>query len=222
LISKASCFCGIFGSEIYFTVNLMATGLFVTKRFVNLNTYMTFYKTLVLIALSFNVATGAFTQIRKPGSSQQNLTSDRQMADQAILSIREAVQNTNSKKLKKEHHTYEADGCVEEGVVDYYFDGKAIVKIVESGSIGDGSWVNEYYYQSGKVIFCFETITGGPAIGEVTKKEYRFYIKDGRILKAMEGKRIIKTDSKASESIATAKNIFNAYASKDFAGALCN
>ncbi|QDW25624.1 hypothetical protein [Pedobacter sp. KBS0701] len=183
---------------------------------------MTFCKTVLLFSLSFGLTNAAFAQVTKPAPLQQNVTSNKQMVDQAILAIRQDVQKINSKPLKKEHYTYESAGCTEDGVVNYYFDGKAIVKIVESGSIGDGSWVNEYYYRSGKVIFCFETIIGGPAIGKVTKTEYRFYVKDGIPLKTMEGAKTVKSDSKASESIGTAGSIFEAYTSKDFAGALCN
>ena len=183
---------------------------------------MTFCKTVVLLFLSFGLTNVAFAQVTKPAPSQQNLTSNKQMVDQAILAIRQHVQKINSKKLKKEHYTYESAGCTEDGVVDYYFDEKAIVKVIESGAIGDGSWINEYYYHSGKVIFCFQTIVGGPAIGKVTKTEYRFYVKDDSPLKTMEGAKTVKSDSKASESIGTAKRIFKAYASKDFAGALCN
>lgn len=179
-------------------------------------------KTVVLFTLFFILTNGVFAQITKPASSKQNLTSNKQMADQAILTIRQDVQKINSKPLKKEHYTYESDGCTEDGVVDYYFDGKAIVKIVESGSIGDGSWVNEYYYRSGKVIFCFETIVGGPAIGKVTKTAYRFYVKDGSLIKAMEGTKTITAGSKSGESVGTANRIFKAYTSKDFSGALCN
>ncbi|MCX2495984.1 hypothetical protein OQX63_20985 [Pedobacter sp. PF22-3] len=179
------------------------------------------FKIVLLFFLSFGLTNGVFAQTTKP-ASQQNLTSNKQMVDQVILAIRKDVQKINSKKLKKEHYTYESAGCVEEGVVDYSFDEKTNVKIVESGSIGDGSWVNEYYYQSGKVIFCFQRIVGGPAIGKITKTEYRFYIKDGSIVKAMEGTKTIKADSKASESLGTANRIFKAYASKDFAAALCN
>ena len=183
---------------------------------------MTFCKTALLFSLFFSLTNGVFAQTTKPAALQLNLTSNKQTVDHAILEIRQHVQKINSKKLKKEHYTYESAGCTEDGVVDYYFDEKAIVKVIESGAIGDGSWVNEYYYQSGKVIFCFQTIVGGPAIGKVTKTEYRFYVKDDSPLKIMEGAKTVKSDSKATEFIGTANRIFKAYASKDFAGALCN
>lgn len=177
-------------------------------------------KTVLLFFLSFGLTTGVFAQTTKPGSSQQNLSSGKQMVDHAILAIRRNVQTINSKKLKKEHYTYEIS-CVDGGVADYYFDGKAIVKIVESGSKGDGTWVNEYYYQSGKVIFCFNSIVGGPAIGEVMKSEYRFYIKDNRLIKVMEGKKTIEVEPSRNEFIETAYKLIKAHSSKDFEVALC-
>jgi hypothetical protein len=104
---------------------------------------MAFNKTVLLFSLSFILTNGGFAQKKEPKSSQQSATTANQMGGQAI----------NSKGLKKQHFTYESAGCAEDGVVDYYFDNKDIAKIVESGAIGDGSWVNEYYYQSGKIIF---------------------------------------------------------------------
>jgi hypothetical protein len=183
---------------------------------------MTFHKILFLVSLSFGLVSGASAQAVKPKAPRQNTTTDMQASDNDISAIRGAVQSTNSKSLKKQHYTYESAGCAEDGVVDYFFDNKEIVKIMESGAIGDGSWVDEYYSRSGKVIFCFETIIGGPAIGKVTKTEYRVYVKDGRPIKTMEGTKTVKDDTKAREYIETASKIFKAYASKDFVGALCN
>ncbi len=176
-------------------------------------------KTVLLFFLSFGLTTGMFAQTTRPGSSQQNL-SGKQMVDQAILAIRKNVQEINSKKLKKEHYTYEIS-CVDGGVADYYFDGKAIVKIVESGSKGDGTWVNEYYYQSGKFIFCFSSDVGGPAIGEVVKSEHRFYVKDNRLIKVMEGKKTIEGEPSWNEVIERAYKLIKANSSKDFETALC-
>lgn len=183
---------------------------------------MAFCKTILLFSLSFALTNVVFTQAVKPGPSKQSVTTNSQTGDQAILAIRQTVQTINSKSLKKEHYTYESGGCANDGVVDYYFDHNEIVKIMESGAMGDGSWVNEYYYQSGKVIFYFEKTVGGPAIGKVTKTEYRVYVKDGSPVKTLEGTKTVKADTKASEAIQTANKIFKAHASKDFVGALCN
>ena len=183
---------------------------------------MIFHKILLLFSLCFSLTSGTSAQTVKPKEPLKNMTTGMQSDDKDILSIKDAVQATNGKSLKRQHYTYESAGCVEDGVVDYFFDNKEIVKIMESGSVGDGSWVDEYYYRSGKVIFCFETIIGGPAIGKVTKTEYRVYTKDGRPVKTIAGKKTVKDDAKARESIETASKIFKAYASKDFVAALCN
>lgn len=54
--------------------------------------------------------------------------------DADIESIRTAYKEINSKTLTKEHYTYEAAGCAEDGVVEYYLDKQQILKIKESGS----------------------------------------------------------------------------------------
>jgi hypothetical protein len=183
---------------------------------------MAFQKTILLFSMCFSLAGGGFAQAVKPKTPLQKTTTGMEASNNNIASIRDAVQETNGKNLKKQHYTYESAGCAEDGVVDYFFDNKEIVKIIESGAIGDGSWVDEYYYRSGKVIFCFETIIGGPAIGKVTKTQYRVYVKDGRAIKTMKGTKIVRDDIKAGESIQTANKIFKAYVTKDFVGALCN
>ncbi|RFZ90971.1 hypothetical protein D0C36_18675 [Mucilaginibacter conchicola] len=142
--------------------------------------------------------------------------------DADIAAIRQEYQKINAQKLTKQHFTYESSGCVEDGQLDFYLDGKNIVKVTESGAIGDGSWVNQYYYSDGKVIFCLESLEGGPAAGPVTKTEYRYYIKDGKALRMMEGAKVVKNDSKVSDILRSANNIYKAYATKKFAEALCN
>lgn len=144
-------------------------------------------------------------------------------AEQEVAAIRKAYQQINTLPIKHERFTYESPGCVEDGVVNYYIQGTNIVKVTESGAIGDGSWVHEFYYSSGKVIFCYELLVGGPAIGNTTKTEYRIYVKNNRALKATADRKPIPvTDSKATEAITTANKIYKAYKNKDFAAALCN
>ncbi|WP_133300147.1 hypothetical protein [Mucilaginibacter terrenus] len=67
-----------------------------------------------------------------------------------------------------------------------------------------------------------ETIIGGPAIGKVTKTQYRYYIKDGRPIRVMEDAKIIPSGSKAAEMLGTSRRILKAYTTKDFAAAVCN
>ena len=165
-------------------------------------------KTYKLIILFFFICGLTFAQ------------SGANMAD--IGAIRQRYLALANLKLSSQRFTYESSGCVEDGVVIFYFDGKEIVKIAESGSIGDGSWVNEYYYNNGKIFFALETITGGPAIGKVTTTQYRYYVKNGQPIRVMEGKKIIPTDSKATEMLQTAGKIYKAYTTKDFASAICD
>jgi len=139
-----------------------------------------------------------------------------------IAVIRAAFKKINSAALKQEQFKYEADGCVEDGVVQYFFQGKEIVKIAESGSIGDGSWKNEYYYEGGKFIFAYETIVGGPADGPETKSEYRIYVKDGKAIRYMEGQKIIPNDSRVTEALPIAAKLYKAFTAKNFAEILCS
>jgi hypothetical protein len=148
--------------------------------------------------------------------------SQRRATEPDIAAIRQQYQTINALKLTGQRFTYESAGCAEDGVVNYFLKNKEIVKITESGSIGDGSWMNEYYFSAGQIIFCLETIVGGPAIGKATKTQYRYYVKNGRPIRVMEGSKIRPADSKATEILRTAGKIYKAYATKDFVSALCN
>ncbi|OQP57204.1 hypothetical protein A3860_11635 [Niastella vici] len=150
------------------------------------------------------------------------LFAQQKAADADIEAIRSAYKEINSQSLTKEHYTNEAAGCAEDGVVDYFLDKQQIVKIKESGSIGDGSWTTEYYYRNGDLIFIYETLTGGPANGKVEKSEYRVYVKSSRVIRFMNNQQIIPADSKAGELTETALKLFKAHTTKKFAEVLCN
>lgn len=141
--------------------------------------------------------------------------------DASIAAIRAEFKRINALPLLTEEFQYEAASCVEDGVVAYFLDNQGIVKIVESGSIGDGSWTREYYYQSGKFIFCYEVIVGGPAEGPETKSEYRTYVKDDKVVRYMEDKKTVPANSKASGEVTTAYKLVKAYTTRDFAKVLC-
>lgn len=177
-------------------------------------------KVTFLFALLLLLMAELFAQVPPISRGSRALIQADAPAD--VSAIRQMYQNINLLKLQKQRFTYESAGCAEDGVVNYFFDNKTIVKITESGSMGDGSWVNEYYYDAGRVIFCLESLIGGPAIGEVTKTEYRYYVKDGRAIRVLQGNKVIPADSKATEMIQTAGKIYKAYTTKKFAEALCN
>jgi len=141
--------------------------------------------------------------------------------EESIASIRTEFKRINASALSTEEFQYDSAGCVDEGVVTYFLENQAIVKIVESGAIGDGSWTREFYYQSGKFIFCYEEIVGGPAEGPETKSEYRTYVKDDKVIRYMEDKKTVPANSKATGQVSTAYRLLKAYRTKDFAKVLC-
>ena len=169
------------------------------------------------------LAYGSFTAIAqqatapKAGKKQNKITAQ----EQAIQSIRASYQRINAMPLQNELFRYEAEACVEDGVVTYFRKDGAIVKITESGSIGDGSWVNEYYFQKGKPIFCYEVSIGGPAIGAVTRIERISYIAQDTLFRYMVDQQITSPDAKAKAIIQTAYQLLAAYETKAFAAALC-
>lgn len=140
----------------------------------------------------------------------------------AINAIRAEYKAINTAQLKTEVFKYEAEGCTEEGQVKYFFNQKKeIVKIVESGSIGDGSWNREFYFQSGKFIFCYELLIGGPADGPEMKSEHRTYIKDDQVLRYMDDKNIVPSGETATDALKISYKLLKAYTTKKFAEALC-
>jgi len=159
-----------------------------------------------------------FALLLMPGAC---LFAQQKSPDAAIEEIRAAFKETNSKTLTKEHYSYESAGCAEDGVVDCFLDKQQVVKIKESGSIGDGSWATEYYYRNGNLIFIFESLIGGPANGPIQKSEYRVYVKDGKVIRFMDGQKIIPADNKAADMTATAIKLLKARTTKKFAEALC-
>jgi len=151
-----------------------------------------------------------------------SIFAQQKTTDAAIEEIRSVFKEINSKSLTKEHYTYEAPGCAEDGVVDYFLHKQQIVKVKESGSVGDGSWTTEYYYRNGDCIFIYESLIGGPANGKVQKSEYRVYIKGGRVIRFMNDQQIIPADSKAGELTETAIKLWKSHTAKNFAEVLCN
>ncbi|PSK88113.1 hypothetical protein [Taibaiella chishuiensis] len=164
---------------------------------------MTLYKNLFILLILF---TGSQT-------FAQN--------DASIKVIRQEYNRVNALKLTREHFDYEKASCVEEGKVDYYLEGKTIVKITESGFIGDGGWTTTYYYKAGQPFFCLDVIEGGPAAGDHTRTERRIYIREGRAIRVLEGSKPMKDENISGEHIQRANNFYKAYTTKKFGEALC-
>lgn len=171
---------------------------------------------------SFLILLLSVTVLSAHSNAQHKQTSVTASSEKEVLAIRQEFQRINTLPLRKEQYTYEVAGCAEDGKVICYFSNKELVKITESGSIGDGSWVREFYYQGGKCIFCYEKLIGGAAEGPVETAEYRYYISNNKPVRCMENKNIVPADGKAIATIATALKLPGAYATKSFAAILCN
>ncbi|MCF6404868.1 hypothetical protein L3C95_18355 [Chitinophaga filiformis] len=140
----------------------------------------------------------------------------------AIAAIRTTYRNINTAPLTTQLFKYESAGCAEDGQVKYFFNQKKeIVKIVESGSIGDGSWSREFYFEAGKLIFSYEFQIGGPADGPDTKSEFRTYVKGDQVLRFMDGKNILPAAEKSADALKVSYKLIKAYTTKKFAEALC-
>lgn len=157
-----------------------------------------------------------------PTISEVMVRSEAGQLDSDIAAIRTAYIRINTLSLKPEIFKFESSGCVEDGKVTYFHSSNDVLKVIFSGSIGDGSWTTEYYFNSGKLIFCYDKLIGGPAEGKVTTTEYRLYVKADRPIKCLKNKRTIQPDGKATETVKTAYKLLKAHKTKDFAAALCD
>ena len=113
-----------------------------------------------------------------------------------IDAIRAEYKKINGLKLKTQQFKYENLECVDEEEVTYYLQGNDVRKIVEKFVKGDGYTLTEYYFKDSKFIFAIELVIGGPAIGPETKTEYRYYVKNDKPLRQMEGTKTVVPDSK--------------------------
>ncbi len=145
----------------------------------------------VLLLLLTLISAPSFSQSVAASSGNKNPSG----AD--IIAIRKAYQQINSGSLIKKHFTYESNGCVNYGVIDYYFS-------------------------AGKVIFCLEINVHQPGSGKDTIEKYRYYLKNDRPIRIMDGNKIIPVYDMSNEILTTAYKIYKAYKTKDFVAALCN
>ena len=104
-----------------------------------------------------------------------------------IAEIRQKVEHINTATLTKKHFEFM---CDEKMKVDYFYEGKEIVKIsVDFGTVGDTYAREDYYYNAGRIIFNYEFVEGGPACeGCITTNEYRSYIVDNKTIQYLKNK----------------------------------
>ena len=139
-----------------------------------------------------------------------------------VASIRAAVQRINSMNLLVQSFSWSEDGCVEGGKVNYYLNNDSIVKVTESGFIGDGGWVKEYYYSKGKFIFSFMQHIGGPAAMPVDTSEIRIYADNDTLVLKKRNNEYMDDLSQKFNSRSVEYKILSAYKDKNFAKVFCN
>jgi len=139
-----------------------------------------------------------------------------------IDAIRAEYKTINGLKLKTQQFKYENLECVDEGEITYYLQGNEVRKMVEKFVKGDGYTLTEYYFKDSKFIFAIEILIGGPAIGPETKTEYRYYVKNDKALRQMEGTKTVVPDSKFTEVLVNAYKLLKARNAKNFNEVICN
>jgi hypothetical protein len=120
-------------------------------------------------------------------SNKVHAISSHRVPKNPILNIREAVESINNSELQAKHYKFMCDELMK---VDYFYKDKEIVKIViDFGTVGDVYAREDYYYKSGKLIFVYEFVEGGPACeGCIKTDEYRTYIENNKVIRYMKNK----------------------------------
>ena len=143
--------------------------------------------------------------------------------DSAIVYIRTAFQQINAAPLTHKDFKWTADNCNNDGTATYYFaSNNEIVKVVETGAIGDGSWTTAYYYQGGKFIFSLQTDIGGPAIGPVDTISVRKYVYADKVIRTIENDNYTTPADSLLTATSKEYRILSAFKSKDFGSAFCD
>ncbi|RYY49556.1 MAG: hypothetical protein EOO06_06830 [Chitinophagaceae bacterium] len=139
-----------------------------------------------------------------------------------VAAIRSAVQEINSKNLLVKNFNWSEPSCADVGTIAYYLDREEIVKVIETGFIGDGGWTKEYYYNKGKFIFSFEQNIGGPAGLPADTNELRIYMDADTLVLQRKNKDYLEDVSKTLNASSREYRILKALQTKKFGAALCN
>ncbi len=139
-----------------------------------------------------------------------------------VAEIRNEVHRINKMNVLVQSFNWSEDGCVEGGKVNYYLNNDSIVKVTESGFIGDGGWIKEYYYSKGKFIFSFMQHIGGPAAMPVDTSEIRIYADNDTLVLKKRNNDYMDDLSQKFGSNSVEYKILSAYKDKNFAKVFCN
>ena len=143
--------------------------------------------------------------------------------EKQVKIIRTQFQKTNTSSTTKKVFNWSKDACGQ-GELKFYFLNQQLVKIIEFGFIGDGSWTKEYYYQN-KVYFTYEVFNSyiGAGSNETKKDEYRSYFYNDKLIRSIENGIVKNYTQQNTVLTQTAKEyrLFNSFKSKKFNEAIC-
>lgn len=141
--------------------------------------------------------------------------------EKQVKIIRTQFQKINDSPLTKKTFSWSQDGCGQ-GELKFYFFNKELVKIIETGFIGDGSWTKEYYYKDKKIFFTYEVEY--IYVGNIeTKNENRIYFYNNKTIRTI-GNGIVKDYTQQVAAISQISKeylLYNSYRLKNFNEAIC-
>lgn len=139
-----------------------------------------------------------------------------------VAAIRAAVQDINARTLLVKNFNWSEPSCADVGTIAYYLDKDEIVKVIETGFIGDGGWTKEYYYNNGKFIFSFVQNIGGPAGLPADTNELRVYMDADTLVLQRKNKEYLENMPRKLTPSSREYRILKALETKKFGAALCN
>lgn len=137
----------------------------------------------------------------------------------AVLAIRREFSRLNAVPLDSVKRPFR---CDTDGTVTFYSERGQVVKIlINWGFLGDGSTTSEYYYQAGKLIFFYETYTGGPAGEPETTNDERIYVRNDKAIRFLKNQRPAPCSPCAFGQNSRPYRVLHAFRSGNLAAALC-
>ena len=116
--------------------------------------------------------------------------------EQMVAEIRKEFQRIGGLKLAQKKYPFECDNDPANGTATYYTeDGKVVKLYVDWGVVGDYYSTTEYYFKNEKLIFIFESVTGGPAMGPDKTTEKRIYINNDKTIRFIKDKKTLPCET---------------------------
>ncbi|MES2429826.1 MAG: hypothetical protein V4556_02750 [Bacteroidota bacterium] len=139
--------------------------------------------------------------------------------EQMVLDIRNEFKRINSLRLTQKEYKFFCDA---DNTITYYTDNGKVIKItIAWGFVGDGSSTSEYYYKDDKLIFTYETHTGGPANGPDTKNEFRTYVNNDKTIQHIKNQKVIDCATCQFNKSSREYKALRAYNTGNITTALC-